>query len=418
MVLALERRITSIFFVAAGMVSVGWGALNAPPSRNDTDARVQAIAASESLALRAPQAAAEKICEAEAIARDLVRERPFEPVTLVRYAGMLEIADAHCDSSRSGEIARPEIDKIVALALQRSPYHRGVLLAAAVLAHREGASSALTDQRLSFLRRAIVTPGIFTDQERYIFAQELDTPETVKAVVPAQMREVLFASQVLARKGSSGGEPFGSHALRAVLAELQIHALGNEQHFDDETLRQFARMAADGAVSARIDQIRAGASGRTASDARTEFFSTRAALRKLPTVTGVLYNDSHPETGTVVIWRRDEPVVFDKNGTSVVSAVAAGTAVRAVQLASREPTAALDADEVRVFVSSDNANWKPVTVEASQSLLVDDETVLFLTFPHSVVAGFVKIHFAVPVQRERFSASIDQLMHVYGEVSR
>lgn len=415
---ALDRRIPSIFFAAVGIAVLGWGVLHAPLPRPSITARIQAIADAESLALRAPEAAVEKICEADALARDLVRERPFDPVALVRYAGMLEIANGECDSSRSGEIPRPEIDKIVALALQRSPYHRGVLLAAAVLAHRAGANTALAEQRLSFLRRAIVTPGSFTDQERTVFAKELDSSETVKAVVPAHMREVLFASQVIARKGSSGGEPFGSPALRAVLAELQTHALEHEQHLDDETLRQFARVAADADVSARIDQIRARLGGRTASDARAEFFITRAALRKLPTVTGVLYNDSHPETGSVVIWRRDEPVVFDRNGTSVVSAVAAGTAVRAVQLASREPTATLDADEVQVFESNDNANWKPVAMNATQSLLVDDETVLFLTFPQPIVAGFVKIHFAVPVQRERFSSSIDQLIQVYGEGPR
>ncbi len=408
---SLSNRLALIPCLVGAGLSFAWAMLG-ERDVNVEDPRIARISAAEVSSRSNPSATLNSLCDAEELAREIVSERPLSSVVLLQYAGVRSLlGSATCSASTSTDSIF-ETNELIDFAIARSPHSKGALLAAAMISRRQSEE----DRRAQFLRHALLTPGDFTHDQLNALRQELDSGSLIEEAVPPDFRSVVLVSNLKREPRTAIIDQFPDLQVRSAIRSLQSQLLEyTGASLSRRELERLAQLAAGADILARIDSIRADKARADIDLSAREYFANRSALRLTPIVTGVLYNDSNPELGSVSRWRKSDSIAFDDTGVSVVGAVPDSTIVRGVQLSSIEPNALLSADEVQIWASADDMRWSRVNVERSFSVLDSGTTSLLLRVSPPPSTKFIKARFAVPVHRKRFKDPLFRLLQVYSD---
>jgi len=463
-------------FSAIGALAFScWAFLAAAPV-SSSDPRIALVAASDTANDM------KTLCAAENAARSLLREDPLNELALVRYAGALqnlnergkraendgektqektqektELKTPGCSHSEpAGEIAAPDIDSVIALALQRNPHSRPVLLVASMLAQRQDLLIAndlsdasvkrkrLFELRAERLNAVLQTTGVFSASQRQVLNSQLDSPEIIKAAVAHDMRTVILVSALKAVPESYSlttdlVTSFGNEPLRRAIEELQIAALTELSSglpvsvpptVQESELRALASVAASAQVISLTDAKRFELAKLRGQDDQARLFKTRAGMRSQPIIRAVLANDTTPETGALVRFRRSEFFILDTRDMSVGAALKQNPErttneqvkqISAVQLLSGDPSARLLPGEVSIWTSADNLTWTRAGIKNTISARIDADSVLFLELDTAQKTGvkdlspqlFIKVRFNLSLTRGKFRDASFRLLQVF-----
>lgn len=357
-------------------------------------------------------------CESLSALGNGLKLKPYDKGFLIYWADTRQIlANYECPQPYTKGVA----SEVLNYAMKLSPNDPLAAYSAGIVYKWIGERS----NSLAQFRRVLeLSPELEPEKRDYIVRQ-IESGEDLLSVLPSRLSIVANWSRYFANDLPRYYAKFRTQFAKLQLAAIQssrrelelgqigekLHALGIWELFD---------IPASSAVRRRLDvELAAVASSKILNlnglIRSAAYLAKRGSFDTIPVVAGVTRYDPVPHRSNLSEWGTTERVNLDAPRQSVGFFLPEdSSSPTMIEFAMRIANAELDPKHYRLLVSDDNENWGEPKSEY-RPYTVDLESFTMLVFEvHEISARYWKVHYINTSAEKGVGASLDYLLHVYG----
>lgn len=358
-------------------------------------------------------------CKALSQMGQAMAEEPFNSRVLLNWANIRQIL---------GTISCPEpftqgqSGSVLSVALGMSSTNPSIRYSAGLIALWSGdfpRARKLFKETMEY--GLALTPG-----QRIIMATTLTAPEDIPELIPARFPHIVQWYDAVQRSPSLHDSEGESEETQKELGKLQVEALlENRRELDERRItpeifqtRLLALLPTALQSDARriVDKELAQAVFPQVDSSEHRFFDRRSGLNEVSIVRSYRSMDSRPERTPFTSWDPPETVNLLNSYTSIGFFAKDKVPLRLISLRSESMGYAPSVQNLKVFVSDDNQQWREVTDAVKIEPLQVLNYIWYSLVPkESISARYWKIHFSVQERTRQFSGKLFSMIRAFGE---
>ena len=349
-----------------------------------------------------------------------LREAPFQPSLLVRWASIRRLlAGIECAEPGTGGDYREVID----LALEQGRSDIRAIYAAALLLLTAGER----ERAFRLFSEVLTFDTNLSSAQRELIFRQVHYAEDLRAAIPARFPEILHFLTFL-RENPEYSAGRSSQGWAGELAELEIEAI-------DRSRRDWLSGAAPGslhlnrlssllneqpssAVRRRVDREMAAYWAEQQRHKLAQYLSARSLLDTLVIVPAAVTTDTKPLKSALIGWNEKRAVWLDEFFASLGFFLGEGQGPVLIELVSDAAVPLREVSMLRIYVSSDNSQWKDITGDLEIQTWDDSKSAWVSLAKVPQYFPYWKIHFASNRRARSFRNRLDRILRVYGRADQ
>lgn len=141
------------------------------------------------------------------------------------------------------------------------------------------------------------------------------------------------------------------------------------------------------------------------------YLSLRSNLNLKKNICGIRVGDSRPDFSNIIDWGSQRTLYLDADYNSVGCYVSSNSKI--IEIVGIRKDAKLKPEDLEVYISTDNYNWKIVPSVKFKKIDYPNRTLLYLDYPKTT-ARYIKFRFNQVRSQDTFYNKINKLVNFYG----
>jgi len=309
--------------------------------------------------------------------------------------------------------------ELARFAVKTDPLNQEVLSTAAFVLSKAGQRQ----EARNVIRRALELETPMPTSDPLTLLTYADSYEDLLALLPRRLSVVAAWSERLKQVDGEAFSRWGSPLGRVQLETLE--ALSGSQATEEDALPLLLRLEQSAATPKALKAIHKLLAKTIHDDRAVRFYTSLAALERMPRVPATVEPSSLRRDGALTAWNRSERVTLDRYYSAVGFFVPNPEAVRMVTLRSEKTVTGSIVPLLKVFVSENNHSWTEVTSALTVSAIpVDRHGYVAISLPSEGLPSgfgkpkFWKVYFSGSQRNGAFSGTLGDMLEVYGRAGR